>query len=134
MPSPWRATFPLPWALLGFRRAPGRPSHLFKSASPARRPFRTAPFARLCSTLPVLLGLALTGPTMSGCTTPLERLREFPGGPAAAHDPALLAEATNIKMDMTYTSPESLEQLVAKLYQTPPALIATVKAILPNEK
>jgi tripartite-type tricarboxylate transporter receptor subunit TctC len=53
---------------------------------------------------------------------------------AAAHDPALLAEAANIKMDMTYTSPEILEQLVAKLYQTPPALIATVKAILPNEK
>jgi hypothetical protein len=53
---------------------------------------------------------------------------------AAARDPALLAEAANIKMDMTYTSPEILEQLVAKLYQTPPALIATVKAILPNEK
>jgi tripartite-type tricarboxylate transporter receptor subunit TctC len=53
---------------------------------------------------------------------------------AAAHDPALLAEAANIKMDMTYTSPESLEQLVAKLYQTPSALIATVKTILPNEK
>jgi len=33
-----------------------------------------------------------------------------------------------------YTPPESLEQLVAKLYQTPPSLIATVKAILPNEK
>jgi tripartite-type tricarboxylate transporter receptor subunit TctC len=53
---------------------------------------------------------------------------------AAAHDAALLAEAANIKMDMTYTSPESLEQLVDKLYQTPPALLATVKAILPNEK
>jgi tripartite-type tricarboxylate transporter receptor subunit TctC len=53
---------------------------------------------------------------------------------AAAHDPQLLAEAATIKMDMTYTSPEHLEQLVTKLYQTPPALIATVKAILPNEK
>jgi hypothetical protein len=53
---------------------------------------------------------------------------------AAAHDPALLAEAANIKMDMTYTPPESLEQLVTKLYQTPLALIATVKTILPNEK
>jgi tripartite-type tricarboxylate transporter receptor subunit TctC len=52
----------------------------------------------------------------------------------AAHDPQLLAEAANIKMDMTYNPPQSLEQLVAKLYRTPPALIATVKAILPNEK
>jgi tripartite-type tricarboxylate transporter receptor subunit TctC len=53
---------------------------------------------------------------------------------ATAHDPALLAETANIKMDMTYTPPESLEQLVTKLYQTPPTLIATVKTILPNEK
>ena len=53
---------------------------------------------------------------------------------AAAHDPQLLAEAANIKMDMAYTSPTDLEQLISKLYQTPPALIATVKAILPNEK
>jgi tripartite-type tricarboxylate transporter receptor subunit TctC len=52
----------------------------------------------------------------------------------AAHDPQLLAEAASIKMDMAYTPPERLEQLVAKLYQTPPALIATVKAILPSEK
>ena len=37
-------------------------------------------------------------------------------------------------MDMTYTPPEILEQLVAKLYQTPPAVIETVKALLPNEK
>ena len=53
---------------------------------------------------------------------------------AAVRDPQLLAEAANIRMDMAYTSPESLEQLVAKLYQTPPALIATVKTILPNER
>jgi tripartite-type tricarboxylate transporter receptor subunit TctC len=52
----------------------------------------------------------------------------------AAHDPDLVAEAASIKMDMTYTPPAHLEQLVAKLYQTPPALIATVKALLPNEK
>jgi tripartite-type tricarboxylate transporter receptor subunit TctC len=53
---------------------------------------------------------------------------------AAAHDPQLLAEAAGIKMDMTFTPPEQLEQLVGKLYQTPPALIATVKTLLPNEK
>ena len=52
----------------------------------------------------------------------------------AVHDPELVAEAASIKMDMTYTPPEHLEQLVAKLYQTPPALIETVKALLPNEK
>jgi tripartite-type tricarboxylate transporter receptor subunit TctC len=52
----------------------------------------------------------------------------------AAHDPQLIAEATGMKIDMTYTPPAHLEQLVAKLYATPPHLIATVKAILPNEK
>src|ERR1700734_2154926 len=52
----------------------------------------------------------------------------------AAHNPELVAEAAAIKMDMTYTPPEHLEQLVAKLYQTPPAVIETVKALLPNEK
>jgi tripartite-type tricarboxylate transporter receptor subunit TctC len=52
----------------------------------------------------------------------------------AAHDPDLLAEAASIKMDMTYTPPEHLEQLVANLYKTPPAVIETVKALLPSEK
>jgi tripartite-type tricarboxylate transporter receptor subunit TctC len=53
---------------------------------------------------------------------------------AAAHDPQLLAEAASIKMDMTYTAPERLEGLVDQLYHTPPALIGTIKAILPNVK
>jgi tripartite-type tricarboxylate transporter receptor subunit TctC len=52
----------------------------------------------------------------------------------AAHDPDLLAEAAGIKMDMIYTPPEHLEQLVANLYKTPPAVIETVKALLPSEK
>jgi tripartite-type tricarboxylate transporter receptor subunit TctC len=52
----------------------------------------------------------------------------------AAHDPDLVAEAAGIKMDMTYTPPEHLERLVGTLYRTPPDLIATVKAIMPNEK
>jgi tripartite-type tricarboxylate transporter receptor subunit TctC len=52
----------------------------------------------------------------------------------AAHDPDLLAEAANLKMDMTYTPPDRLAQLVADLYKTPPTIIETVKALLPNEK
>jgi tripartite-type tricarboxylate transporter receptor subunit TctC len=53
---------------------------------------------------------------------------------AAAHDPQLVAEAAAIKIDMSFTSPDRLAELVAKLYRTPPALIATVKKIMPNEK
>ena len=52
----------------------------------------------------------------------------------AARDPDLVAEAAAIKMDMIYTPPEHLEQLVTKLYQTPPALIGAVKSLLPNMK
>jgi tripartite-type tricarboxylate transporter receptor subunit TctC len=52
----------------------------------------------------------------------------------AVRDPALVAEATGIKMDMTYTPPDRLEQLVARLYRTPAALVETVKTLLPNEK
>jgi tripartite-type tricarboxylate transporter receptor subunit TctC len=53
---------------------------------------------------------------------------------AAARDPDLLAEAAAIKMDMTYAAPERLETLVAQVYSTPPGMIATVKALLPNVK
>jgi len=52
----------------------------------------------------------------------------------AAHDPELVAAAASIKLDMTYTPPDHLEQLVAKLYETPPAVIGTIKTLLPNEK
>jgi tripartite-type tricarboxylate transporter receptor subunit TctC len=51
-----------------------------------------------------------------------------------AHDPDLLAEAAAIKMDMTYTAPERLQELLGKLYATPPAVVSTVKTLLPNEK
>jgi len=47
-------------------------------------------------------------------------------------DPALLAEAARIKMDLTYRSPDHLERLVASLYETPPAVIETVKKLVPN--
>jgi tripartite-type tricarboxylate transporter receptor subunit TctC len=53
---------------------------------------------------------------------------------AAVRDPQLVAEAAGMKLDMSYTLPDRLEKLVATLYRTPPALVATVKAILPNEK
>jgi tripartite-type tricarboxylate transporter receptor subunit TctC len=52
----------------------------------------------------------------------------------AVRDPELAAEATSLKMDMTYTPPERLQQLVADLYKTPPAVIEAVKALLPGEK
>ena len=50
----------------------------------------------------------------------------------ALRDPALLAEAARMKMDMTYRAPEQLERLIASLYETPPALIETVKKLVPN--
>ena len=52
----------------------------------------------------------------------------------AVHDPELLAEAATIKMDMTYTPPDHLDELIGKLYQTPPSVIEAVKSLLPNEK
>jgi tripartite-type tricarboxylate transporter receptor subunit TctC len=51
---------------------------------------------------------------------------------AAVRDPELVAEAARIKMDMTYRSPDHLERLVAALYETPPALIETVKKLVPS--
>ena len=49
-----------------------------------------------------------------------------------ANDPELVAEAEKIKLDMTYRSPEHLEQLVAQLYETPPALVENAKKIVPG--
>jgi hypothetical protein len=43
-----------------------------------------------------------------------------------------VAEAASIKMDMTYRPPDHLERLIAALYQTPPALIETVKKLVPS--
>ncbi len=47
-------------------------------------------------------------------------------------DPELIAEAARIKMDMTYRSPDHLERMVTSLYETPPALIETIKKLVPN--
>jgi tripartite-type tricarboxylate transporter receptor subunit TctC len=51
---------------------------------------------------------------------------------AALRDSDLVAEAARIKMDMTYRPPDHLERLIAALYQTPPALIETVKKLVPS--
>jgi hypothetical protein len=50
------------------------------------------------------------------------------------HDPELVAEAarTRLDMDMTYRPPDHLERLAAKLYDTPPAMIETVKKLVPT--
>jgi len=37
-----------------------------------------------------------------------------------------------LKLDMTYRPPQDLERLVAQLYETPPALIETVKKLVPT--
>jgi tripartite-type tricarboxylate transporter receptor subunit TctC len=50
----------------------------------------------------------------------------------AVNDPELVAEANRIKLDMSYRAPDHLERLVANLYETPPALIETIKKIAPN--
>jgi tripartite-type tricarboxylate transporter receptor subunit TctC len=50
----------------------------------------------------------------------------------AVKNPELLAEAAGIKLDMTYRAPDHLERLVADLYATPPAVIETIKKIVPN--
>jgi tripartite-type tricarboxylate transporter receptor subunit TctC len=53
---------------------------------------------------------------------------------AAANDPELIAEAAKIKLDMAFHRAEQLEQLVAGLYATPPALIETIKKLIPSER
>jgi tripartite-type tricarboxylate transporter receptor subunit TctC len=50
----------------------------------------------------------------------------------ATHDPELIAEAGRMNLDMTYRPPDRLERLLAKLYETPPAVIDEVKKIVPN--
>jgi tripartite-type tricarboxylate transporter receptor subunit TctC len=50
----------------------------------------------------------------------------------AVHDPELIAEAAKMKLDMTFRPPDALERLVDNLYETPPAMIETVKKLVPN--
>jgi tripartite-type tricarboxylate transporter receptor subunit TctC len=51
---------------------------------------------------------------------------------AAVKDPELLAEADKMKLDMAYRPPEHLERLIGNLYRTPPAMVETVKKLVPN--
>ena len=51
---------------------------------------------------------------------------------AAVADRALVSEAEKMKLDMTYTSPEQLENLLTRLYETPPALIEAAKQLGSN--
>jgi tripartite-type tricarboxylate transporter receptor subunit TctC len=49
-----------------------------------------------------------------------------------AKDAELIGEAAKLKLDMSYHTPAQLERLVANLYQTPPAMIETIKRLVPN--
>jgi tripartite-type tricarboxylate transporter receptor subunit TctC len=49
----------------------------------------------------------------------------------AVQDPALIAEAGKLKLDMTYRSPDALATLVTKLYETPKDMIDTVQKLVP---
>lgn len=50
----------------------------------------------------------------------------------AVKDPELIAEADKAQVDMSWRSPEDLEQITASLYRTPPALIEAVRKLIPN--
>ena len=50
----------------------------------------------------------------------------------AVNDPELVAEATRLKLDMTFRPPDDLVKLVDNLYQTPPSIIDTVRKLVPN--
>lgn len=49
------------------------------------------------------------------------------------HDPALLADAKKIKLDIDAISGEEVQQLVAKIYATPPAIIKKTRVVLETE-
>jgi tripartite-type tricarboxylate transporter receptor subunit TctC len=51
---------------------------------------------------------------------------------AAAQDGELVAEAKKINLDMAYRSPQDLETLVGRLYQTPLEMLDMVKKLVPN--
>jgi tripartite-type tricarboxylate transporter receptor subunit TctC len=50
----------------------------------------------------------------------------------AVNDPALVAEAARLKLDMTFRPADDLVKLVDNLYKTPPAIIETVRKLVPN--
>jgi tripartite-type tricarboxylate transporter receptor subunit TctC len=50
----------------------------------------------------------------------------------AARDPELIAEAEKMKLDMAYRAPGHLEQLIANLYRTSPAIVEAAKKLVPT--
>jgi tripartite-type tricarboxylate transporter receptor subunit TctC len=50
----------------------------------------------------------------------------------AVKDPELIADAEKMKLDMSYRPPQHMERLVANLYETPAAMIETIKKLVPN--
>lgn len=51
---------------------------------------------------------------------------------AAANDPALMAEADRMKLEVNPVSAEDVDALVARMYKAPPDVIDLVKRILPQ--
>jgi tripartite-type tricarboxylate transporter receptor subunit TctC len=52
----------------------------------------------------------------------------------ALHDPALLEDAAKAKLDVEPLSGEEVQQLVAKVYATPPAIVKRTHEVLEIEK
>jgi tripartite-type tricarboxylate transporter receptor subunit TctC len=48
-------------------------------------------------------------------------------------DPEFLAEAKQMKYQITYTSPDELKALTERMYATPPEIIEQAAAMMPNE-
>jgi tripartite-type tricarboxylate transporter receptor subunit TctC len=48
---------------------------------------------------------------------------------AAMHDPALIADAKKIDLELNYVSGEDVQALIERLYRSPPAVIARAQAI-----
>jgi tripartite-type tricarboxylate transporter receptor subunit TctC len=52
---------------------------------------------------------------------------------AAVADPAFLAEAARLHYEVTYTSGAEQQELIEKLYATPPDMLAKAAALMPSE-
>jgi tripartite-type tricarboxylate transporter receptor subunit TctC len=64
---------------------------------------------------------------------PADRLAALRASVAAAlNDPALMAEAVRLQLDMTYRPPEALEAFVRELYATPADVIREIQEIVPS--
>lgn len=48
-------------------------------------------------------------------------------------DSALLSEAAKRQLDIEYTSPDEIQAIIAKMYDAPPDVIASVKKVLGDQ-